>query len=105
MSKATNTSGSLALSKQPGNASLSNGQKIAALGGIVAALAASSCCILPVALFSLGISGAWIGSFTGRDVIKTPRGDYNYRCGKKRNFDEPVEQWSGASLTICAGEF
>jgi len=64
MSKATNTSGSLALSKQPGNASLSNGKKIAALGGIVAALAASSCCILPVALFSLGISGAWIGSFT-----------------------------------------
>jgi len=28
------------------------------------ALAASSCCILPLALFGLGISGAWIGNFT-----------------------------------------
>jgi mercuric ion transport protein len=45
-------------------ASLSRGQRLAALGGIISALAASSCCILPVVLFSLGISGAWIGSFT-----------------------------------------
>lgn len=44
--------------------SLSKGQKLAAAGGIIGALAASSCCILPVALFSLGISGAWIGNFT-----------------------------------------
>lgn len=27
-------------------------------------MAASSCCILPLLLFSLGISGAWIGNFT-----------------------------------------
>jgi mercuric ion transport protein len=40
------------------------GQTLAATGGILGALAASSCCILPVALFSLGISGAWIGNFT-----------------------------------------
>ena len=64
MSKVTNASGPLALSEQADDASLSNGQKIAALGGIVAALVASSCCILPVALFSLGISGAWIGNLT-----------------------------------------
>jgi mercuric ion transport protein len=64
MSNATNASGPLALSEQPDSASLSKGQKIAAFGGIVGALAASSCCILPVALFSLGIGGAWIGSFT-----------------------------------------
>ena len=25
---------------------------------------ASSCCILPLALFGLGVSGAWIGNFT-----------------------------------------
>lgn len=31
---------------------------------MLGALAASSCCILPVALFSLGVSGAWIGDFT-----------------------------------------
>jgi mercuric ion transport protein len=28
------------------------------------ALAASSCCILPLVLFSAGVSGAWIGNFT-----------------------------------------
>ncbi|MBU2583132.1 MAG: mercury transporter MerT [Alphaproteobacteria bacterium] len=35
-----------------------------ALGGILGAFAASSCCILPLVLFSLGISGAWIANFT-----------------------------------------
>ena len=36
----------------------------AAAGGILGALAASSCCILPLALFTLGISGAWISNLT-----------------------------------------
>ena len=40
------------------------GQVLVAAGGIIGALAASSCCILPLLLFSLGISGAWIGRFT-----------------------------------------
>lgn len=40
------------------------GQTLFAAGGILGALAASSCCILPVALFGLGVSGAWIGNFT-----------------------------------------
>ncbi len=35
-----------------------------ATGGLLGALAASSCCILPLVLFSLGIGGAWIGNFT-----------------------------------------
>lgn len=35
-----------------------------AAGSLLAALAASSCCILPLVLFSLGVSGAWVGSFT-----------------------------------------
>ena len=35
-----------------------------AVGGLIGALAASSCCILPVLLFSLGIGGAWIANFT-----------------------------------------
>ena len=38
--------------------------KLLAAGGLLGALAASSCCILPVVLFTLGISGAWIGNFT-----------------------------------------
>ena len=35
-----------------------------AAGGLLGALAASSCCIVPLVLFGLGISGAWIGSLT-----------------------------------------
>jgi len=34
------------------------------LGGILAALGASSCCVIPFALFSLGVSGAWIADLT-----------------------------------------
>jgi mercuric ion transport protein len=40
------------------------GQGLMAVGGLVGALAASSCCILPLVLFSLGIGGAWIGNLT-----------------------------------------
>ncbi len=38
--------------------------RLSALGGILGAIAASSCCIAPLVLFSLGISGAWIGNLT-----------------------------------------
>jgi mercuric ion transport protein len=41
-----------------------HGQTIIAAGGILGALASSSCCIVPLALFGLGISGAWIGNLT-----------------------------------------
>jgi mercuric ion transport protein len=40
------------------------GPRILAVGALIAAFAATSCCILPVVLFSLGISGAWISNFT-----------------------------------------
>ena len=33
-----------------------------ALGGILGAIAASSCCIVPLVLFSLGATGAWVGN-------------------------------------------
>ena len=39
-------------------------QRLMAAGGLIGALAASSCCILPLALFGFGVSGAWIGNFT-----------------------------------------
>ncbi len=35
-----------------------------ATGSVVGAVLASSCCILPLVLFSLGIGGAWIGNLT-----------------------------------------
>src|SRR5215813_1842462 len=43
---------------------IQRGQTAMVAGGVLAALAASSCCILPLVLFSLGVSGAWIGNFT-----------------------------------------
>ena len=35
-----------------------------AVGGLLGALVASSCCLLPLVLFGLGVSGAWIGNLT-----------------------------------------
>ncbi|MCK8785592.1 mercuric transporter MerT family protein [Roseomonas sp. NAR14] len=35
-----------------------------AVGGILGALGAASCCIIPFALFLAGVSGAWIGTLT-----------------------------------------
>src|SRR5215831_5645317 len=37
---------------------------LVAAGGVLGALAASSCCIAPLVLFTLGIGGAWIGNLT-----------------------------------------
>src|SRR5260370_32285487 len=38
--------------------------RLLAAGGILAALGAASCCVIPFALFTLGVSGAWIGNLT-----------------------------------------
>lgn len=43
---------------------MSNSPKWIILGGLGAALGATACCILPLVLFALGISGAWIGTLT-----------------------------------------
>jgi mercuric ion transport protein len=45
-------------------ASLQRGQGLMAVGGLLGALVASSCCLLPLVLFGLGVSGAWIGNLT-----------------------------------------
>lgn len=39
-------------------------QRLVAVGGILGAFAASSCCIVPLVLFSLGVGGAWISNLT-----------------------------------------
>jgi mercuric ion transport protein len=39
-------------------------QKFLAASGVIGALAASSCCIVPLVLFGLGVSGAWIANLT-----------------------------------------
>ena len=41
-----------------------------AAGGILGAIAASTCCVVPLVLFSLGISGAWIGNLTALTPYK-----------------------------------
>jgi mercuric ion transport protein len=45
-------------------AGLRCGQRLMVADGLSGALAAASCCILPLALFNLGVSGAWIGTLT-----------------------------------------
>jgi mercuric ion transport protein len=41
-----------------------NAQALLAAAGLLGAVAASSCCILPLVMFALGASGAWISYFT-----------------------------------------
>src|SRR5262245_6445173 len=53
-------SAGMALEQSPGVTPV----RLAAIGGVLGAIAASSCCIAPLALFSLGVSGAWIGNPT-----------------------------------------
>jgi mercuric ion transport protein len=52
----------LADSAPMGDAAAERTQKLVAAGGVLGAVAASSCCIVPLLLFSLGVSGAWIGN-------------------------------------------
>src|SRR5215470_8137291 len=40
------------------------GPKLLAASGMLAALGAASCCVVPFVLFTLGVSGAWIGNLT-----------------------------------------
>lgn len=41
------------------------GERLLATGAIFGAIAASSCCVLPLMFASVGIGGAWIGTLTG----------------------------------------
>ncbi len=41
-----------------------------ATGGVLGAILASSCCIVPLVLISMGVSGAWIGSLTKLEPYK-----------------------------------
>jgi len=52
------------LARPEGGHRRAGAQKFLAAGGILAALGAASCCVVPFALFFLGVSGAWIGNLT-----------------------------------------
>ena len=45
-------------------------KRIAATGSVIGAILASSCCIVPLVLVTLGASGAWIGNLTVLEPYK-----------------------------------
>lgn len=45
------------------------GNRVAA-GGVIGAVLASSCCIAPLVLLALGVSGAWIGNLIALEPYK-----------------------------------
>ncbi len=45
-------------------------KRIAATGSVIGARLASSCCIVPLVLVTLGASGAWIGNLTMLEPYK-----------------------------------
>ena len=45
-------------------------QRLLAAGGIVGAILASACCVIPLLLVTLGVSGAWIGNLTALEPYK-----------------------------------
>ena len=46
-------------------------KRIAATGSVIGAILASSCCIVPLVLVTLGASGAWIGNLTVLEPYKS----------------------------------
>lgn len=52
----------MTIADTPKASGMVRGRMAAALGSLAGALAASSCCLLPVVLFTLGAGGAWIGA-------------------------------------------
>src|SRR5215469_275526 len=54
----------MTIKEDHGVSGASRGPTLLAAGGILAALGAASCCVVPFALFTLGISGAWISNLT-----------------------------------------
>jgi len=47
-----------------------NTNRFLTVASIAAAIGASACCILPLLLFALGISGAWIGNLVALEPYK-----------------------------------
>jgi mercuric ion transport protein len=90
-----------------------------AAGGLLAALGASSCCVLPLALAVAGIGGAWIGSLTalspyqpaflGLGALAVGSGLWRaYRrkqaaCGGPQCGTARSRQWAKAGFWLAAG--
>ncbi|MEE8308216.1 MAG: mercuric transporter MerT family protein [Gammaproteobacteria bacterium] len=50
--------------------SVTRAERMLAAGGTLGAVLASSCCIVPLLLVTLGVSGAWIGNLTALEPYK-----------------------------------
>ncbi len=67
-------------------------------GGLIAAISATSCCILPLVFFSVGISGAWISNltalapyqpvFAGLSLLLIGYGFYLLHIRRRRDCDD-----------------
>lgn len=54
--------------------------ELASVGGILGALAAASCCVVPFTLFTLGISGAWISNLTALEPYQPIFAALTFEC-------------------------
>lgn len=102
--------------------------KFLAAGGILAALGAASCCVVPFTLFMLGISGAWIGNLTAMEpyqplfatiavaclgygfylVYRKPKADCaegSYCASPASNHLAKIGLWTATALVIIAVGF
>ncbi len=57
------------MSEQPQSMTPNTG-RFAAVGSMIGAVLASSCCVAPLILVTFGASGAWIGSLSALDPYK-----------------------------------
>ena len=94
-------------------------------GGVFGAFLASSCCILPLVLISLGVSGAWIGQLTALEPYKPlfllvatgfllagfwdiylrkpkPCEDGSYCARPESSIVKQVALWAGALIVLAA---
>ena len=55
---------------EPNGPRAGKGDRWLATGGVLGALLASSCCVVPLVLVTLGVSGAWIGNLTAMEPYK-----------------------------------
>ncbi len=46
------------------------GSRISLIGGVAAAITASLCCVGPLVLLTLGVSGAWIAQLTALEPVR-----------------------------------
>lgn len=64
MTKSAEGQADVMLNREQATGSRAGRERLVAAGGVLGAIAASSCCIVPLLLFSIGAGGVWIGTLT-----------------------------------------